>query len=396
MKAALNYFSCKLKQFNLTNQRVLLRADLNVPLINSTIQDDFRLRALLPTLTYLQQHNAITFIITHLGRPKGSVDPKLSTKIFVPWFEKNNLNVIFENDLKKIQTTQYKPGTVILFENIRFFPGEQNHDQQFAQEVAACADYYVNDAFGALHRNDTSVTLLANCFAPDKKTIGFLVEKELQELTKLKQNPEQPFLLIIGGGKVDTKLALIEGMLNNTSAIMLCPATVFTFLKCIGKEVGKSLVDEASYTVAQKIMNEANKKDCALLFPVDYQIAQEKIDGPLQTVSASAFPANGIGISLGPKTLELWAPLIKQAKTIFVNAAMGFAQRPDTLEGLHELLKLVAASSAHSVVGGGDSVAAVEKFGLTNNKISFLSTGGGATLSYLSDNPLPGLECLSE
>jgi phosphoglycerate kinase len=385
--------TCKLTQFNLRNKRVLLRADLNVPLAHGTIEDDFRLRAVLPTLNYLQQHHAITFIATHIGRPNGTYDPKLSTKILIPWFEKNGYSIIFEPDLKKAASMSYAPSSIILLENMRFFAGEQNHDPAFAQQLGACADYYVNDAFGTLHRDDTSVSLVADYFPPDKKTIGFLVQKELQELSSLKHNPPQPFVLIIGGGKVDTKLSLISGMLDSVSTILVCPAVVFTFLKAMGKNVGKSLVDEASIKTAQEIIKSARIKNINLLFPIDYQIAYNNLDGKLEIIEANSFPDNARGVSIGPKTIQEWRQCINNAKTIFFNAAMGFTQRPETLEGLHALLESIATSPAHTVVGGGDSVAAVERFKLTS-KIDFLSTGGGATLAYLSGNALPGLQNL--
>lgn len=383
----------KLTQFPLANQRVLLRADLNVPLAHSAIANDFRLRALLPTLHYLRSHNAITIIATHLGRPQGTVMPNLSTKILVPWFQHHGYSVIFEPNLRTVKQTDYKPGSIIMLENMRFFPGEHNQDPNFTQELASCAQYYVNDAFGTLHRHDTSVSLVATYFPPDKKTVGFLVERELKELEFLK-HAQKPFILILGGGKVDTKLELIKGMLDYVTAIMLCPATVFTFLYAQGTPVGASLVEHECIDKAQEIIAQAQSKNIQLLFPLDYQIADNSLDGPLRFIDAHEFPKDAIGISIGPKTIEHWCSIIKKAKTVFLNAAMGFAYRPETLEGLHKILECLASSSAHSVVGGGDSVAAVERFGLAQ-KISFLSTGGGSTLAYLSGEELPGLIAIS-
>lgn len=384
--------TCKLLNFNLKNKRVLLRVDLNVPLANNHVADDFRLRSLQPTLDYLQKENAIIFIATHLGRPNGKYNPNLSTKLLLPWFEQHNYHIIFEPDLKTVATRHYRPGSTILLENLRFFKGEQSHDPTFAHELAACADYYVNDAFGALHRTDSSLTLVADCFAPKKKTIGFLIEKELRELKKLKTSPEQPFICIIGGGKIDTKISVIKNMLQTAQTIFLCPAVVFTFLKALHKPVGKSLIDENLIETARTILESAEQqKKSKLFFPLDYQIADTTRDGTLTVVDSEQFPEDGAGVSIGPKTIAAWDPLIQQAKTIFVNSAMGFQDRPDTLEGLHELLKCIAGSKAYTVVGGGDSAAAVERFGLSQ-KIDFISTGGGATLTYLSGQPLPGLQ----
>lgn len=392
-RKTMKHLTSRLSHFNLHNKCVLLRADLNVPLIENQIADDLRLRAIQPTLDYLLKKKAIIFVATHLGRPNGKYDPYLSTKILLPWFKKNNYSVDFEPDLKVAATRQYQPGSIILLENMRFFPGEQNHDPRFAQELAACAEYYVNDAFGALHRNDTSLTLVADSFSSEKKTVGFLVSQELNELEKLK-NPQQPFILIMGGGKVDTKLLLIKNMLNYAQAILLCPAIVFTFLQAQGKPVGKSLVNEALIAPAQEILTASLQKKCSFFFPLDYQIADSSWKGPLSIVAADAFPSYGFGISIGPKTLLAWTPIIHQAKTIFFNAAMGFAQRPKTVDGTNSLLQSIAQSNAYTVIGGGDSAAAVARLGLTE-KFDFISTGGGATLAYLSNQPLPGLDHIS-
>lgn len=383
----------KLPTFNLNNKRVILRADLNVPLSDNRIEDDFRIRALQPTLDYLIKNNAVVFIATHIGRPQGRFNSDLSTKLLLPWFKKNNYTIEFESDLKRAATGIYQPGSIILLENLRFFPGEENCDPIFAHELAALGDYYVNDAFGALHRNDCSLTLVPGCFPQEKKTIGFLIEKELHALKKLTTSPEEPFVCIIGGGKIETKIELIKNLLEKTQAILLCPAIVFTFLKALNKPVGKSLIDEQLIATAHEIITMDSSGNHKLRFPLDYQIADSTRNGPLSFVEAQQFPERGFGISIGPKTVAVWSTILNNAKTIFVNAAMGFSNRPETLEGLHALLKCVAASNAYSVIGGGDTAAAAERFGLSN-KLDFISTGGGATLTYLSGKDLPGLNQL--
>lgn len=381
----------KLTTFNLHNKRVLLRADLNVPLLNGHVADDFRLRALQPTLDFLHKQQAIIFIATHIGRPKGSYNPALSTKILLPWFKEHNYKVRYQADLKAAVHHTYQSGSIILLENLRFFSGEQHTDLSFALDLAACAEYYVNDAWGTLHRNDTSLTLVADCFAKDKKTIGFLVEKELHALQKIRTSPEHPFACIIGGGKVETKLILVNHLLDHADYIMLCPALVFTFLKARKISTGKSLVNETLINEAKKILNHALQKKKQILFPKDYYCAQNPLSQNIQLFDAENFPSNEIGISIGPKTIELWKPYLMQAKTIFINAGMGFQENPKSLQGLENLMKCIAHCKAYKIVGGGDTVSTIERLNL-NNQFDFISTGGGATIAYLSGQPLPGLQ----
>ena len=265
---------------------------------------------------------------------------------------------------------------------------------EFAKELATCADYYVNDAFAALHRDDTSIALLPTLFDQDKRSIGLLVQHELQALTPLKQ-AKKPFVLIVGGGKVADKLPLLEGFLDSVSAILLCPAFVFTFLKAAGKPVGKSLVYDDALEMIPGFLKAAHERNVKVLFPVDYQIATGSLDGPLSIVDADAIPANGYGISIGPATIQQFAPVIKEANTILYNCAMGFPRRPQTLDGAKKLLQEIGKSSAYSVIAGGDSVALVNRFGL-QKKMRYLTTGGGSVLTYLSGRPLPGLAPLCQ
>ena len=284
---------------------------------------------------------------------------------------------------------QYKPGTLILLENLRFYPGEQTHDVQFAQQLANCADYYINDAFALVHRDDTSITDVPALFNPEHKFYGPLIHKELDTLKHLK-HPKEPYVVLLGGGKVSTKLPVIKNLLEVASTIVLLPAIVFTFLKAEKKEVGLSLVDNALLDEAKNIIHASKTKKANLMFPLDYQVALDSLEGPLKYVDADKFPENGIGVSIGPKTLKMLAPLLNDAQTIFCNAAMGFASRPETLEGTYALFKLIAASNAYTVIGGGNTVSAARTIGL-EDKFSYCSTGGGATLAYLAGHKLPGL-----
>ncbi|MDR3550627.1 MAG: phosphoglycerate kinase [Candidatus Babeliales bacterium] len=383
-----------LKSWNIANKRILLRADLNAPIANGSIANDYRLQSLQPTIDYIQTHGGIIVLMSHIGRPKQPT-PELSTQILVPWFRQKGYEITWCPDIATAhQKSLENNKQIILIENLRFFPGETSGDKTFAQELARCGDYYIDDAFGSLHRNDASITLVPQFFAPDHRSIGLLVEKELQMLDRLISAPQKPFVLIAGGGKVADKIPLLLHMLDKVTDILLCPATVFSFLSAQGKAVGKSLVDNQAAPQCLRILSQAQERGVTIHFPVDYQIALDAIDGKLMIVDADAIPFNGVGISIGPKTVDLFSSIIANAHTLFFNAAMGFAYRKETLEGTLALLHAVAKSNGFSVVGGGDSVAAAQQLEI-GNQISYLSTGGGATLSYLSGQKLPGLEALS-
>ena len=380
----------KLPTWHLEDKRVFLRADLNVPLIDQTIANDFRLRALLPTLNYVIKHEGSVILATHIGRPPG-YDPDLSTKVLLPWFKERGYDIIFTENIEHASTIELKPQQILLLENLRFFPGEKGKDPLFAKQLAQLAEYYVNDAFGTSHRTDTSVTLTAQEFHPQHRTIGFLIERELMQLNNMLEDPDQPFIALLGGGKISDKIPLMYGMLNKTQIIILCPAIVFTFLKAMGKPVGKSLIDDQALETCKKIVALAKSKNVNLIFPVDYQIAHKSVQGPLSIIDANSFPGDGVGISIGPKTVELLEQEINQARTIFFNAAMGFGNRSETLKSTHDILQIIAQARGTSVIAGGDSVAAAQQIGMEDS-FDHLSTGGGATLSYLSGQPLPSLQ----
>jgi phosphoglycerate kinase len=383
----------QLNAFDLSNQRVFLRADLNVPLEGDRVINDYRLTALLPTIDLIQKKGGRIILATHLGRPQ-KPSPTLSTKILVPWFVKKGYAVRFEPDLEKAVALSHNSSEIILLENLRFFSGEQTDDQAFAQQLFKLGDYYVNDAFALLHRRDSSITLLPRLFPAHKKTIGLLVEQELTNLARLREHPEQPFVVVCGGGKVHDKLPLLKAMLGKATTILVNPALVFTFLKAQGVTVGKSLIDPDSLASVTTLMNEAQTKGTRLVFPVDYQVALDSFEGALVDVDAAAIPQNGIGITIGPKTAALFAQEIQKAKTVFFNGLPGLWGRPATLEGAHAIFTAMAESEAFTVIGGGDSVAAVEKLGLAD-RIGYCSTGGGATLAYLANEKLPGLDALN-
>ncbi len=381
-----------LHSYDLNQKRVFLRADLNVPLVDGTIVNDYRLRAILPTINLIKKKGGSIVLATHIGSPN-DIDPHYSTKQLIPWFTGHGFAVKHISDISSVE--QNNPAELVLLENLRFFPGEKKADPSFARTLAQWGDYYVNDAFGVLHRNDTSITVLPTLFAPTERTIGLLIEKELKALNVLAQTPQQPYVITLGGGKIATKLPLIEYMLDKAQTIIICPALVFTFLAAQRKEVGKSLVDQTEIKAAQHIMQKAATSSTTLVFPFDYQIALQTVQGPLSYTPTADIPSNAVGIAIGPKSIKECTQLIHTAKTIFFNGPMGFTEREETLQATHALLKAIASSNAYCVVGGGDSVAMVEEYHL-EDRISFLSTGGGSTLQYLSGQPLPGLAILSD
>ncbi|MFI5332860.1 MAG: phosphoglycerate kinase [Candidatus Babeliales bacterium] len=384
-----------LPTFNLHNKRVFVRADLNVPIKQGIISNDYRLQAVLPTLNYIQKAGGKIILATHIGRPHG-VDPALSTRILVPWFTQHGYSVHFQPDLDNAYSNSVKdPDTILLLENLRFFPGEQNADTSFAQKLASLGDYYVDDAFGALHRTDASITLTPTFFSPDKRTIGFLVERELQMLDRLLK-PEQPLSLILGGGKVADKIPIINALLPRIHALLLCPAISNTFVKALGNPMGKSLIDEAAIPLCKEIMDRAQELGVIVYVPVDYYAARDSFNGPLipDPIDAHAFPDDAIAINIGPKTVALYAREFMKDHTLFINGLMGDVNRPETLKGTELLYAAIGQSPAFSIIGGGDSVAAAYQLGKASS-FDYLSTGGGATLAYISGQELPGLSCIT-
>lgn len=377
--------------WTLTDKTVFLRADLNVPLIDGQIASDFRLQALVPTLDRLIAQGSKIILATHLGRPQGH-DQALSTRILMPWFKQHGYTLQFAPTLEQAQALRdqvQRDGSIILLENLRFWPEERTSNFEFALALKQLADYYVNDAFGAAHRTDTSVTLLAELYSPKHKSIGLLMQKELEVLTYLKEKPKQPFLLVLGGGKVKDKLPLLQALLPKVAMIALCPAVVFTFLKALGVPVGTSLVDDTLIDTARQILEQARDNNVSVFFPADYLVFN-RAQRDNELITPEQFTDLMSGISIGPKTVTLFKQALAQANTIFLNGACCITEQQASCIFFNELLQAIAQASAYSVVGGGDTVNAVYKQKL-EHKIDFCSTGGGATLTYLSGHPLPAL-----
>lgn len=389
-----------IKDLDLRGKRVFLRVDFNVPLEESQkIRDDTRIKAVLPTVNFLIEQKAVLVIGSHLGRPKGKYNPKLSLK---PVAERLNEfispEVILAPDVVGKEVDKLKlsldESRVLLLENLRFHPGEKANDPSFARQLAQDIDYYVNDAFGACHRSHASVVGMTRYV--DKAAAGFLLEKEITNLSRIIHSPSKPYAAILGGAKVSDKIPIIESLLNKADDILIGGAMAYTFLRAQGKNVGRSLVEADSIQVAAEVMNKAEEKEVRLHLPLDHIAAPspESEEEP-QRLSSFPFPSHLMGLDIGPETVEEYGEVIQRASTIFWNGPMGVFEVEKFSRGTTRIAEAVAASRAFSVVGGGDSVAAVYMAGVSD-KISHISTGGGASLEFIATGTLPGLEALTE
>ncbi len=386
------------KDLLLRGKKVLLRVDFNVPLDeNQNITDDTRIQESLPTIKYILENGGIPIIASHLGRPKGKFDPKQSLKpVAKRLSELLNREVKFAPDcvgpeVKKI-VDGMRPGNVLLLENLRFHPEEEKNDQNFAKELASLADIYINDAFGAAHRAHASVEAITHFF--ENPACGFLMEKELQYLESALKNPKRPLLAIIGGAKVSTKIGVLKNLLDKVDNLAIGGGMCFTFYKAKGLNIGKSLCEDEF--IGQTIPLLGNPK---VYLPEDVVIAKEIKPGQkIGTVSVANIPQDATGVDIGEKSIAEIKKFIQNAKTIVWNGPMGVFEIDDYAKGTEEVAKAIAGATengAISIVGGGDSVAALEKFDL-KSKISHVSTGGGASLEYLEGKELPGVKVLKD
>ena len=387
-----------LQDLDLRGKRVFLRVDFNVPLDdNGKIRDDTRIRAALPTLNYLFDQEAKVVIASHFGRPKGKYNPDLSLKPvasalreFIPH------EVLFASSVTGPEVDKMKeklrPDQVLLLENLRFDPGETANDQEFARSLANGIQCYVNDAFGACHRNHASVVGITKFV--QKKAAGFLISRELKYLDKLIKSPEKPYTAVLGGAKVSDKIPVIENLLKKADHILIGGAMAYTFFAAQGKEVGKSLVEEEKKDTALDILSHAKEKGVDLRLPSDHILAEKKEpDSSSQTTDKFPFPKDKMALDIGPETAKIYSEILKEAKTIFWNGPMGVFEIDKFAQGTLKIAHAVADSGALSVIGGGDSVAAVDKAGVSD-KISHISTGGGASLEFIANETLPGIEAL--
>lgn len=384
-------------------KRIFLRCDLNVPIKDGVITDDGRIRASLPTIKALLDRQASLVIAAHLGRPKGQATPELSlAPIAVRLSELLGTKVKFfstatviDDQVAKAAGT-LKPGELLLLENIRFSSAETSKEEQerqtFAKQLATLADFYVGDGFGAVHRKHASVFDLPKLLpsAP-----GLLISAEVEVLRKLTENPERPYGVVLGGAKVSDKLAVIENLLEKVDLIAIGGGMLFTFLKAQGKEIGKSLCEDEMLETVKALLTTANQKGVKILLPTDVVVAPEfAIDAKPTLVSVDDIPFDQIGLDIGPDSAKIFANAISTCKTVFWNGPMGVFEFPNFANGTKMIAEALTKVDGMSVVGGGDSAAAVRKLGFKDEQFGYISTGGGASLEYLEGKELPGLKAL--
>ncbi len=387
-----------LKDLDLKNKRVLVRVDFNVPVKGGAITDDTRIREALPTINYiLEQPGASLVLMSHLGRPKGGPHPDFSLKITA-----DRLSELIGKPVKmapdcigaatEALAKALKAGEVLMLENVRFHKEEEANDAGFAKALSVMGDVYVNDAFGTAHRAHASTEGLAHLLPA---AAGFLIEKEVKFFGSLLAHPEKPFVAIIGGAKVSTKIAVLESLLPKVSTFIIGGGMAYTFLKTQGIEVGQSLVEEEFIATAKQFLDQAKAKGVEVILPVDHVVAASfKEDAAPHAIDGAAIPAGMIAMDVGPKTLALYKDKIAAAKSIVWNGPLGVFEFKSFAQGTLSVAQMVAAASGTTVVGGGDSVAAVNKFGL-KDKINHVSTGGGASLEFLEGKQLPGITALA-
>ncbi|KAL1823042.1 hypothetical protein DCAR_0310896 [Daucus carota subsp. sativus] len=391
-----------LKEADLKGKKVFVRVDLNVPLDdNLKITDDTRVRAAVPTIKYLKDHGAKVILSSHLGRPKG-VTPKYSLKPLVPRLsellgaEVKMANDCIGEEVEKL-VAEIPEGGVLLLENVRFYKEEEKNDPDFAKKLASLADLYVNDAFGTAHRAHASTEGVAKYLKP--AVAGFLMQKELDFLVGAVSNPTKPFAAIVGGSKVSSKIGVIESLLNKVDILILGGGMIFTFYKAQGLSVGSSLVEEDKLDLATSLMEKAKSKGVALMLPSDVVVADKfAADANSKTVPSSSIPDGWMGLDIGPDSIKTFSEALDTTKTIIWNGPMGVFEMEKFAAGTDAIAKKLADLSAKGVttiIGGGDSVAAVEKVGLAD-KMSHISTGGGASLELLEGKVLPGVLALND
>ena len=386
-----------LKDMELKGKRVLLRVDFNVPL-NSNLQitNDKRMRETLPTIQYLIERQAKIIIVSHLGRPKGKVVPEFSLKPVAEHLrELLQMPIILADDVAGSETYKFvrtmKPGDIVMMENVRFDPREEENDAEFAKELAGVADVYCNDAFGTMHRAHASTCKIAD-YLPS--CIGFLVERELQVLGGALENPKRPFVVIIGGAKIKDKISLISRLIDVADVVLIGGAMAYTFLRAQGYSMGRSIVEKDRVQLARLLLEKAQTQGVKMVLPIDHIAAGEfSFSADAVTVGTKKFPRAGIGMDIGPATIRLFKYYISKAKTVFWNGPLGVAEFQKFAKGTNEVAMALADAKAFTIVGGGDSAKCIEQLKL-QDKINHISTGGGAALQLLESGSLPGLDCI--
>ena len=398
----MNYNKKSVRDVDVKGKKILCRCDFNVPIKEGVITSDVRIKAALPVIQYMLAEGASVIACSHLGKPKGEVKPALSMKIVA-----KRLGELLGKEVKIAEALDpvsdeaakiaagLKPGEIMLLENLRFDPGEEKNDPAFAKKLADMADLYVSDAFGTVHRAHASTAGVA-VYLP--AVCGFLIEKELGVMGKALADPARPFVAILGGAKVSDKLNVINNLLEKVDTLIIGGGMAYTFLAAKGYSVGGSLLDESKIDYCKDMMKKAEEKGVKLLLPVDTVVASafpDPIDAEIavETVKADAIPADKQGLDIGEETAKLFADAVKSAKTVVWNGPMGVFENPILAKGTIAVAKALAESGATTIVGGGDSAAACEQLGFAD-RITHISTGGGASLEFLEGKELPGIACL--
>ena len=396
----MNYYKKSIEDIDVSGKRVLCRCDFNVPTKNGKITSDKRIVAAMPTIQYLVDHNAKVILCSHMGKPKGEWKPELSLKVVAQRIsELLGKPVVMAADVvgedAKAKAAALKDGDVMLLENTRFMKGETKNDPELSKALADLADIFVNDAFGTAHRAHSSTAGVAD-YLP--AVCGYLVQKEVSIMGKALANPDRPFVAILGGAKVSDKLNVINNLLEKVDTLIIGGGMAYTFLAAKGYTVGTSLLDAEKIDYCKDMMAKAEAKGVKLLLPIDTVVASafpSPIDGPVEveTVPSDAIPADKMGLDIGEKTRALFADAAKSAKTVVWNGPMGVFENPTLAKGTIAVAQALADSDAVTIVGGGDSAAACEQLGFAD-KITHISTGGGASLEFLEGLELPGIACL--
>ncbi len=388
-----------IKDIDLKDKKVLVRCDFNVPLDeNRNITDNTRIVAALPTIKYLLENNCRIILCSHLGRPKGEFKPEFSLKPVAKELSRLlGKEVIMAKDVIGEDATskaeKLEPGQILLLENVRFHREETDNDPEFAKKLASMAEIYVNDAFGTAHRAHASTAGVAS-YLP--AVSGFLIEKELKFLGEALENPERPFVAILGGAKVSDKIGVIDNLLDKVDTLIIGGGMAYTFIKAQGYEVGNSICELDKLDLAKEAMEKAKEKGVKLMLPVDTKIGKEfKADTESKTVLSTEIPEGWEGFDIGEQTIKEYEEELKKAKTVVWNGPLGVFEFDQFAIGTNEIAKTLASINATTIIGGGDSAAAVKKAGL-QDKMTHISTGGGASLEFLEGKKLPGIECLQD
>lgn len=388
------------KDINVAGKKVLVRCDFNVPMKDGKITDDIRITSALPTIKYLVEEGAAVILMSHMGRPKGEAKPEYSLKpVAERLSELLGQEVVFPaspvvvDEEVKAAAAKLEGGQVMLLENVRYRAEETKNEEPFTGQLAELGEIFVNDAFGTAHRAHCSTAGLAK-YMPSVS--GFLIEKEVKFLGQALENPERPFVAIMGGAKVGDKIPVIENLLKKVDTLIVGGGMSYTFFKAMGLEIGTSILDEESIGLASELMEKAKAAGVELLIPVDSICAKEfSNDSEKAAFDRDAIPADMMGMDIGPKTVEMYCDVLSKAKTIVWNGPAGVFEMPNFAAGTKAIAQTLADSDAITVIGGGDSAAAVEQFGLAG-EMTHISTGGGASLEFLEGKELPGIACLED